>query len=95
MLVESMAGKAGAMHGKFHEATPFVYDEQNRAVNYFGEQLQKAGYAYYGNETMYSGNSGEVMQASIYIGLVRKPPPPPPPPPFPRPGRAGLRDTSR
>lgn len=92
MLVESMAGKAGAMHGKFHEATPFVYDEQNRAVNYFGEQLQKAGYAYYGNETMYSGNSGEVMQASIYIGLVRKPPPPPP---FPLPGRAGLRDTSR
>ena len=70
MLIESMAGKAGAMHGQFHEATPFCYDEQNRAVDYFGEQLQKTGYAYYGNETMYSGNSGEVMEASIYIGLV-------------------------
>lgn len=70
MLIESMAGKAGATHGQFHEATPFCYDEQNRAVDYFGEQLAKAGYAYYGNETMYSGNSGEVMEASIFIGLV-------------------------
>jgi DNA-directed RNA polymerase I subunit RPA2 len=70
MLIESMAGKAGAMHGTFQESTPFIFDEQNRAVDYFGEQLQKTGYAYYGNETMYSGDTGEEMQASIFIGLV-------------------------
>ena len=70
MLIESMAGKAGALHGTFQESTPFIFDEQQRAVDYFGDQLQKTGYSYYGNETMYSGNTGEEMQASIFIGLV-------------------------
>ena len=38
MLVESMAGKAGALHGKFQDSTPFRFHEEegNRAVDYFG-----------------------------------------------------------
>ena len=52
MLIESMAGKAGCCHGCFQDATPWVFNEQNRAIDYFGEQLTKAGYDYYGNETM-------------------------------------------
>ena len=39
-------------------------------MDFFGEQLQKTGYSYHGNETMYSGISGEEMQATIFIGLV-------------------------
>lgn len=43
MLVESLAGKSGALHGIFQDATPFRFDEKNTAVDYFGEQLVKAG----------------------------------------------------
>jgi DNA-directed RNA polymerase I subunit RPA2 len=62
MLVESLAGKAGAMHGVFQDGTPFRFADDSedgvsgtRAVDYFGEQLLKAGYAYSGNESKRPG----------------------------------------
>ncbi|PCH40776.1 beta and beta-prime subunits of DNA dependent RNA-polymerase [Wolfiporia cocos MD-104 SS10] len=70
MLVESMAGKAGAMHGLAQDATPFQFTEQDTAVDYFGEQLLAAGYNYYGNEPMYSGITGQEFAADIYFGVV-------------------------
>jgi DNA-directed RNA polymerase I subunit RPA2 len=70
MLVESMAGKAGACHGSYHDSTPFRFGEQQRAVDYFGEQLRAAGYAYHGTETMYSGVTGEPLHCDIYLGVV-------------------------
>ncbi|KAE9404839.1 DNA-directed RNA polymerase I polypeptide 2 [Gymnopus androsaceus JB14] len=57
MLVESMAGKAGAMHGLAQDATPF-------------KAVEAAGYNYYGNEPMYSGITGEEFAADIYLGVV-------------------------
>ncbi|KAI6100213.1 hypothetical protein F5141DRAFT_1009448 [Pisolithus sp. B1] len=70
MLVESMAGKAGAMHGLAQDATPFEFSEEDTAIDYFGEQLVAAGYNYYGNEPMYSGITGQEFAADIYIGVV-------------------------
>lgn len=72
MLVESMAGKSGALHGHYQNATPFSFHESGDkvSVDYFGEQLQAAGYNYYGSEALYSGVSGCVMHADLYIGLV-------------------------
>jgi DNA-directed RNA polymerase I subunit RPA2 len=70
MFVESLAGKAGALHGLAQDSTPFRFDEENVAGDYFGHQLMKAGYNYYGNEPMYSGITGEELHADIYIGLV-------------------------
>lgn len=70
MLVESMAGKSGALHGAFADASPFQFNESRRAVDYFGEQLRAAGYAYYGTETMYSGVTGEALHCDIYLGVV-------------------------
>eukprot|EP00588_Corethron_pennatum_P003384 CAMPEP_0194292816 /NCGR_PEP_ID=MMETSP0169-20130528/46523_1 /TAXON_ID=218684 /ORGANISM="Corethron pennatum, Strain L29A3" /LENGTH=1342 /DNA_ID=CAMNT_0039041135 /DNA_START=42 /DNA_END=4070 /DNA_ORIENTATION=+ len=72
MLVESMAGKSGALHGFFQDATPFSFHEtgDKLAVDYFGEQLQAAGYNYYGSEPLYSGVSGCIMKADLYIGIV-------------------------
>ncbi|CCM03352.1 uncharacterized protein FIBRA_05481 [Fibroporia radiculosa] len=70
MLVESMAGKAGAMHGLAQDATPFQFSEEDTAVDYFGQQLLAAGYNYYGNEPMYSGITGQEFAADIYIGVV-------------------------
>ncbi|KAL2355576.1 hypothetical protein BJ546DRAFT_635854 [Cryomyces antarcticus] len=70
MFVESLAGKAGALHGLAQDSTPFKFDEENTAVDYFGYQLMKAGYNYYGNEPMYSGITGQELAADIYIGVV-------------------------
>lgn len=70
MFVESLAGKAGALHGKAQDSTPWMFSEENTAADYFGEQLIKAGYNYHGNEPMYSGVTGEELRVDIYIGLV-------------------------
>ncbi|KAM0187987.1 hypothetical protein ACHAPA_002607 [Fusarium lateritium] len=70
MFVESLAGKAGALHGLAQDSTPFKFDEENTAGDYFGHQLMKAGYNYHGNEPMYSGITGEELAADIYIGVV-------------------------
>lgn len=70
MLVESLAGKTGALYGHIQETEPFRRYEKDDAVRYFGEQLVKKGYNYYGNEVMYSGIYGNVMKADIYMGVV-------------------------
>lgn len=70
MLIESMAGKAGAMHGIAQDATPFTYSEDDTPVAYFGEQLRAAGYNHVGHEPMYSGITGQELRADIYLGLV-------------------------
>jgi len=70
MLLESMAGKAGASHGVAQDGTPFRFSEKHRAVDYFGEQLRTAGFAYHGTETMYSGIYGTEMDVQIFVGVV-------------------------
>merc|ERR1711937_749388 len=72
MLIESMAGKSGAAHGIYQDSTPFTFHESGDqiAIDYFGEQLQAAGYSYYGSEPLYSGVSGCLMHADLYIGVV-------------------------
>jgi hypothetical protein len=61
---------SGALHVRFQNSTPFQFSEQDRAVDYFGEQLTAAGYNYVGTETMYSGITGTPLRAEIFIGLV-------------------------
>jgi DNA-directed RNA polymerase I subunit RPA2 len=70
MLIESMAGKSAALHGVAHDATPFTFNEDQPASEYFGEQLRKSGYNYHGTERMYSGITGEEFDADIFIGVV-------------------------
>jgi DNA-directed RNA polymerase I subunit RPA2 len=70
MFVESLAGKSGALHGLAQDSTPFAFDETNTAPDFFGEQLRRAGYNFYGNEPMYSGITGKEFAADIYMGVV-------------------------
>ena len=70
MFVESLAGKAGALHGIAQDSTPWKFSEDDTPADYFGEQLRLAGYNYHGNEPMYSGATGEELRADIYIGCV-------------------------
>ncbi|XP_052894585.1 DNA-directed RNA polymerase I subunit RPA2 [Anopheles moucheti] len=70
MMIETMAGKTGACHGLVHDATPFRYDEDNTAIDYFGRLLEQSGYDYYGTERMYSGVDGREMKVDIFFGVV-------------------------
>jgi len=70
MLVESMAGKSGAVHGTFQDATPFRFHEDQKVIDYVGQQLKEAGYNYHGSEPLYNGLTGQVMQADIFMGVV-------------------------
>lgn len=70
MMIECMAGKSAALHGLVHDASPFKFNEQNTAIDYFGRMLQAGGYNYYGTERMYSGIDGREMTADIFFGIV-------------------------
>ena len=58
MLIESIAGKGGSLNGEFIDVKPFEKYEDDDIIDYFGQELVKKGYNYYGNETMYSGIQG-------------------------------------
>jgi DNA-directed RNA polymerase I subunit RPA2 len=70
MFIESLAGKSGALHGLAQDSTPFQFSEEITAGDFFGEQLRKAGYNFYGNEAMYSGITGREFAADIFLGVV-------------------------
>lgn len=40
MMIEILAGKSAAVHGLVHDATPFKFDEEDTAINYFGKLLE-------------------------------------------------------
>jgi len=70
MFVESLAGKAGALHGLAQDSSPWRFDDDNPSGDFFGEQLRAAGFNYHGNEPMYSGITGREFAADIYLGVV-------------------------
>lgn len=70
MLIESLAGKGGALKGERIDVRPFEKYEDDDIIDYFGKELVKQGYEYHGNETMYSGIQGVEMKMDIFIGLV-------------------------
>ncbi|CAG2119497.1 unnamed protein product [Medioppia subpectinata] len=69
-MIESMAGKTASMYGTVHDATPFVFSEENVASDYFGKLLENVGFNYYGTERMYSGVDGRQLEADIFIGVI-------------------------
>ena len=48
----------------------FGEETGNDAIDFFGRQLSKAGYNYYGTETLYSGTDGVEMKADIFFGII-------------------------
>lgn len=70
MLIESLASKGAAMNGEFIDVKTFEKYKDDDTVDFFGKELVKHGYNYYGNETMYSGVHGVQMKVDIYSGLV-------------------------
>lgn len=70
MMIEFMAGKTGAIFGTAHDSTPFQFDKDQSAIDFYGNLLKKAGYSYYGTECMYSGISGRQLEVDIFFGVV-------------------------
>ncbi|OYT40044.1 MAG: DNA-directed RNA polymerase subunit B [Desulfurococcales archaeon ex4484_58] len=65
-LMESIAGKAAALEGKFVDATPFYKEpiENHMMV------LKRHGYLSTGEEVLYDGRTGELIKTPIFIGIV-------------------------
>ena len=65
-LIESIAGKAAALEGRFIDATPFYKEPiENLMLT-----LKRYGYPQSGFEAMYDGRTGELLRTPIFIGIV-------------------------
>lgn len=69
-MIETLAGKAGAMQGDVHDSTPFNFSEDNVASEHYGKLLESCGFNFYGTEKMYSGVDGRELEADIFVGVV-------------------------
>jgi DNA-directed RNA polymerase beta subunit len=67
VLLETLLGKACLMEGEFGDATPFTSNSVNIAEK-ICDRLEKTGFNKYGWETLYSGFTGEPIEAKIYMG---------------------------
>ena len=65
VLLEMLLGKSCVLEGKFGDATPFTKNSVNIAET-LCDRLEKNGFNRFGWETMYSGFTGEPINAKIY-----------------------------
>ncbi|XP_053642694.2 DNA-directed RNA polymerase I subunit RPA2 isoform X1 [Cherax quadricarinatus] len=69
-LLELVAGKSAAEFGKSFDSTPFEFSDENPAVDYFGKILEKGGFNYYGEDVLYSGIDGRMLEVEIFEGII-------------------------
>merc|ERR1712187_237889 len=72
MLLESLASKAGALEGKFMDASPFQFCSNAPWLHSkkTDDILEKYGFHKYGGEILISGLTGEDFYVDIYTGCV-------------------------
>jgi len=63
-LMETMYGKICCQKGTLGDGTPYSHLKSNN----LREQLLELGMHPYGNEVMYNGQTGEMMEAEIFMG---------------------------
>jgi DNA-directed RNA polymerase II subunit RPB2 len=66
-LIETLLGKTCSLSGKLGDSTGFCsssIDPTNRIC----EELKTLGYERHGNEKMYCGYTGEILEAEVFIG---------------------------
>ena len=68
-LLETLAGKAGAMKGTKIDGTAFSQLGKDRIEEY-GKLLEAHGFDKYGEETMYDGVTGKPFKAKLFQGIV-------------------------
>ena len=65
-LVETLMGKTCAIYGGFGDCTAFV--NKGPKNKKFGDMLTSVGFNSTGTEILYNGQSGEQLEANMYIG---------------------------
>ena len=65
-LIETLAGKKAAITGKFVDSSPF----NGLTVEDIAAELKQHGFNSHGNEQLYSGYTGEPIQAKIFMGPI-------------------------
>lgn len=63
-LVETLQGKVAAHMGQEGDATPFM----PVTVEHVSHLLHQCGYQRHGNEVMYNGHTGRMLQSRIFLG---------------------------
>lgn len=63
-LIEILAGKVGALSGRYIDGTTFDSEPEEALRN----ELLSLGFRENGTETMYNGLTGEMIEAKIYVG---------------------------
>lgn len=66
-LIEMLLGKTSSLTGKLGDSTAFSSGSINPTEK-IAEQLASLGFERYGNERLYSGYTGEMLEADIFIG---------------------------
>lgn len=68
-VLEMLLGKACAMEGKIGDGTAFESRDPRMVEKEIGDILKKNGYHRYGEERLIDGRTGEMMKATIFMGI--------------------------
>jgi DNA-directed RNA polymerase II subunit RPB2 len=66
--LEQLLGKTASLSGAIGDGTSFMNDGSPQEA--IGSILEEFGFEKYGNEVLYNGATGEILQGSIFIGPV-------------------------
>jgi len=70
-LLECALGKKALITGKYQDATPFTEESEDvadKTIKEMSSKITTYGFSPYGWSTMYSGHTGEMIKAKIFIG---------------------------
>lgn len=68
-LIEMLLGKTSALTGEMGDSTAFSKGSIN-PTDSISQQLEKLGFERHGNERLFSGYTGEMLEADIFIGTA-------------------------